>query len=241
MKQNDKSLAPALERGLEIIEYIGRADNPVSFTELVTATAIPKATLSRLLKVLLSTGYLENSPNGYQPGAKCNILGQCAVVIDLLILHGKTAVKAVCVATECTCLLFYWNGEFTQVVSKAMHPESIAMQPEGNISADFIYPPWGWLFLDDLETSPVIKALHQEFMDSPRYRQRINYYHENGFTLDTATPHVVRLGAPIKNRTGKIVGALGLGINFPVNNHNEYKKLGKILKAEANKLSKKVY
>lgn len=116
MEQNGKSLAPALERGLELIEYIGRADNPVSFTELVAAPAIPKATLSRLLKVLLSTGYLENRGNGYLLGAKCNILGQRSVIIDLLVLHGKTAVEKVCKATACTCLLFYWNGEFTQVV-----------------------------------------------------------------------------------------------------------------------------
>lgn len=241
MKQNDKSLAPALERGLEIIEYIGKADNPVSFGELTMTTGIPKATLSRLLKVLLATGYLEHNTNGYWPGAKCNILGQRAAVINLLMLHGKTAVKVVCEETECTCLLFYWNGECTQVIIKAMHPESIAMQSEGNISVDFIYPPWGWLLLDDPEISPIIKASHQEFMNLPHYQQKITYYHKNGFTLDTAHPHIVRLGVPIKNSIGKIVGALGLGVNFPVNNHNEYKKLGIILKNQAGKLSKKMY
>jgi DNA-binding IclR family transcriptional regulator len=240
MKQSDKSLAPALERGLAVIEYIGRADNQVSFSELTVATGIPKATLSRLLKVLLATGYLEHSTNGYLPGAKCNILGQRAAVIDLLILHGKTAVEAVCEATECTCLLFYWNGESTQVVSKAMHPESIVMQSEGNISADFIYPPWGWLLLDDSETSPTIKTSHKEFMNSPDYRHKIDYYHKNGFTLDTANPNIVRLGTPIKNRAGKIVGVLGLGVNFPVNNHNAYKELGRILKTQADRLSKKM-
>jgi DNA-binding IclR family transcriptional regulator len=240
MKQSDKSLAPALEHGLELIEYIGRADNPVSFTELFDTTAIPKATLSRLLRVLLSTGYLEKNGRGYQSGIKCNILGQRTAIIDLLMLHGQTTIEAVCKATECTCLLLYWNGEFTQVFRKAAHPESIVMQPVDNISTDFIYPPWGWLFLAADETSLTIKASNQEFMNSIEYQHKITYYHENGFTLDTANPHIVRLGAPIKNSTGGIVGALGLGVNFNIKNHNKYKKLGKILKTKADALSKKI-
>ncbi len=240
MKQDRKSLAPALERGLKIIEYVGLSDKSVSFAELTVATGIPKATLSRLLKVLLTTGYLEHDANGYHTGAKSNIIGQRSSITDLLMLYGKRAVEAVCDATKSTCLLFYWNGEFTQVISKAMHPESIAMQPEGNISADVVYTPWGWLLLDAPETAPAIKIIHQEFMASELYRQRIAYYHENGFTLDTTLATITRLGVPIKDHKGDVVGALGLGVNFSIDNDNDYKKLGKILKNQAEALAKKI-
>ncbi|MEM9522396.1 MAG: SMP-30/gluconolactonase/LRE family protein [Pseudomonadota bacterium] len=50
--------ARLLMRGLEVLSAIGRARQPMSFGQIATATGLPKATLSRILRALLEQNFV---------------------------------------------------------------------------------------------------------------------------------------------------------------------------------------
>ncbi|HML30583.1 MAG TPA: helix-turn-helix domain-containing protein, partial [Hyphomicrobium sp.] len=65
--------APALDRGLSVLEYVMESSQPVSMKEISTALSIPSASAFRLIKTLVQRGYLEEinlSQQFYQSGNK---------------------------------------------------------------------------------------------------------------------------------------------------------------------------
>lgn len=234
MEQNyDNSPAPALERGLAIIEIVAALERPASFTEIVTRSQVPKATANRLLKVLLSTGYLGKTPDGnYVPGAKCNLLGIRSSLLAALELHGQEAVDAVSAAAANTATLFYWNGRQTQVVAKTLHEYSIVMQPVGNVSCDLAGTPWGWLALLDTPTDSPARKQYADLIDSERFRQTVAAAETNGFIVEPPNPyHLRRLAVPIV-LNGKTVGFLAIGGNALTIPDTAVATMGAILKKQ---------
>lgn len=57
-----KDEVSALARGLAVLKAVADADQPLSNRELADGTGIPKATVSRLVSTLLSSGYLRQAP-----------------------------------------------------------------------------------------------------------------------------------------------------------------------------------
>ena len=60
----NKSAAPALDRGLSIIEYIANNGSAVSLKQIAGDLVIPPASAFRLLKNLTSRGYVQEINNG---------------------------------------------------------------------------------------------------------------------------------------------------------------------------------
>ncbi len=233
MEQDYQGTAPALERGLQLIELISCYDYPLSFTELEKLTNIPKATLNRLLKVLCGMNYLEKNPEGkYIPGSRCGIVGVPDDIETAMRKYGQEIVQHVCKLTDNTCILFYWNGKQTRVKAKEMHEMSLSMQPLDNVSADYRKTPWGWLFLSCPELSPEIKVDRKAFL------HQYEFYLEHGFMLDRQA-HSVRLAAAV-TAGNKTAGALGLGISISNPEMELIIKYGNILKEYAGKLSEQL-
>ena len=233
MKQGYIGTAPALERGLAIIEIISVHDEPLSFTRLEQLTSIPKATLNRLLKVLCGMNYLAKSPAGkYMRGAQCGLVGRPDNIQAAMHQYGPEIVRQVCQYTNNTCILFYWNGKHTQVAAKEMHEMSLSMQTIGNISTDYIKTPWGWIFLECPELSPELK-------DIPKpSAEHYSFYAKNGFMLDIQE-NTCRLAVPVTSGT-ETVGALGLGVSISSPKTQLIKEYGSILKKHAKILSLKL-
>lgn len=206
MEQSCKGLAPALERGLEILELVSASDESLGFSDLERKTNIPKATLNRLLKVLCGMQYLAKELDGkYVVGPRCGIIGAPNDMELLLKKYGQDIVRNVCDITDNTCILFFWDGKQTRVVAKAMDEMSLSMQAVGNVSNDYTKTPWGWMFLGCPECSPDVTTLISE----SELEKKNHHYKEHGFMLDLTT-QTMRLTAPIM--CGKqTVGALALG------------------------------
>lgn len=238
MEQNFKGLAPALERGLELIELVAAADDPLSFTCLEKDTGIPKATLNRLLKVLCGMDYLEKSPDGkYQPGRRSGMLGRPDDIESALLEYGQETVRRICIQTENTCLLFYWDGKHTRVCVKEMHEMSMSMQPVGNVSADYENTPWGWIFLEEPEMD-CQTANKSKFYKTELFRKKYAFYQEHGYMVDD-NRDLVRLAVPVRNDNG-VIGALGLGIGSSYPTQEIIDKFGRIMIEEAAVLARKL-
>ena len=61
VQSKDKDEVSALARGLALVRAVANASEPLSNRELVEATGIPKATISRLAATLVAAGYLRQA------------------------------------------------------------------------------------------------------------------------------------------------------------------------------------
>nr|WP_275982074.1 SMP-30/gluconolactonase/LRE family protein [Frigidibacter sp. ROC022] len=66
-------------KGIQIIEELARAARPMSYSELMRATGLSKATLYRLLGALVEFRYLQQDNKAYRLGPRCIELGQHAL------------------------------------------------------------------------------------------------------------------------------------------------------------------
>lgn len=58
----------SVDRGLHVLQVLGRLRRPVRFSELVEMTSIPKATLHGVMASLASSRFVEKSADGYHIG-----------------------------------------------------------------------------------------------------------------------------------------------------------------------------
>ncbi len=54
-----KSLAPALDRGIDVIELMASYSEPLTFSEIQDVLPIPRASLARILNVLHNRGLID--------------------------------------------------------------------------------------------------------------------------------------------------------------------------------------
>lgn len=76
-KTQDKMIAPALDRGIEVVEFLASAEGPVSFSEILASLKFPKASLVRILYTLSRRGIIEKieEDGRYRLGMKMLYLG----------------------------------------------------------------------------------------------------------------------------------------------------------------------
>jgi len=231
--QNSPSEAPALSRGLSILELVGSSREPVAFGRIVAELTLSKASAARLLRVLCDRGYLaKEAGNGrYLPGPRMNIIrGSAAArqqLVDLAgpILHSLRGVS------QNTAALFHQSDGVFELLAKEVHQDSVAMQPVGNLSSGLISPPWGWLLLAG---SPRAALTHQteqydrhgaDMEIAPSdvetfLRERIREAEDKGYAYDAGYTRATlrRLAAPVRNHCGDLTGALvvaGTSLSLP--------------------------
>lgn len=209
--------APALTRGMAILELLARSREPVGFNAIMTELDLPKATCARLLHVLRDTGYAEKAPEGgYRLGQRVSLLLGEVDLADRLRLEGTPLLRRLREQTNGSALLFQWDGWNLTVLAKETHPESPSMRPVGQGSRNLNHLPWGILCYHHLQ--PARQAAYRDSLDNPEqfdalYSGWQTDYARRGYSFDDCEilPGVRRFGAMIYNRDGVPVGAVGLG------------------------------
>jgi DNA-binding IclR family transcriptional regulator len=89
IKKSDSSAPPALNRGLDVLEILEDASEPVSHGELQRRSATPPASFGRILRLLVERGYVSREVDGgYTLGWRAGAMGLSAMQ--------RTGVHSVC-------------------------------------------------------------------------------------------------------------------------------------------------
>ncbi len=211
--------APALERGLALLETVAAASAPPTFNDLLRRSAWPKASVARLLGVLREAGYMEKDPRsgGYRVGPRAALLTGRLPVAERLRLLAEPVLEQLAGETGHTWLLLQFADLRAVCLAKATAESSIAMQPVGYVQPDLSRSPWGVLYFDAMDEAQQTTALSR-MKDAAGFAQRqpqaVAYLRQHGFTYDDQThlKHVRRLAAPIRS-DGRLVAAVGVGAN----------------------------
>lgn len=249
MKQLDKSIAPALQNGLTVLELLASNPPEIGFNFIASQLGVSKATTSRLLNVLRHRNYVvkDDKSGKYRPGPKMSFLNNSLPMIEVLRREIPPILNSLREATNNTVLFIFWNGSELQCLNKKTHPGSVPMQEIGTVNRELTAGPWGWLVYNSLEKSEKKKAEKiidiKSFPDYKEIFERwVGYFKKHRFCFDNQELYrpLKRIAAPVYDQSGKLVGALAIGGNSLTMKNNQVPKLGKILLEHAEELMKRI-
>ena len=236
--------APALDNGLAILELIAKAGEPVGFNAIDAQLPVSRASTARFLKVLQNRGWIakEESSGKYRLDSRACGLIREANLPEVMRDHSTHILPSLIREAQNTCLLIHWDGSRMRCLNKETHIGSVSMQPIGNETRDLSHAPWGWTFYENLDKAAKVEArkhfgYRKVFRD--KYDVWIEHYHRHGFTYDDQFiyKHLRRLGTPVFDNSGRIVGALGMGGSPLTIKNGQVKQMGEMLREHARQLS----
>jgi IclR family transcriptional regulator, KDG regulon repressor len=247
MKQLDKSLAPALQNGLSVLELLATEQEDVGFNYIASHLGVSKSTTSRLLTVLRERNYIvkDEKSGKYRPGSRMSFFNQSLPIIELLRRELPATLDSLMDATSNTVLFIFWNGNELQCLDKKTHQGSVPMQEIGYTVTNLTSGPWGWLVYDSLDkagqkNAELNMASELNFKKiSPRWK---NYFKQNNFCYDDQElyPPLRRLAVPIYDHNNNLIGSLAIGGNSLTIKDNKVLDIGKILVDHGKMLMEKI-
>ena len=208
--------APALDRGLVILEWMASREGLVTFSELRRELDLNSASMTRLLRVLATRGYVRKGDAGYQAGPALERLRGTVDPVERLRTASRPFLDGLRDATGCTALALWWSGRHCLSLAKAVHPDAPSMQPLDQVNERLLGAPWvelGLSFLSHGERAD-LAVVHGEpgrKVEAAVKRVR-RQWEANGWTEDGGAyrPDIRRLAAPVWDGAGRPFGMLAL-------------------------------
>jgi len=222
--EDNRYIVPALERGLLLLSQFNRQRHTYGAPELAQRLQLPRSTVFRLLCTLESMGFVERTDSGreYQLGVRVLRLGfEYLASLDLSAL-GTPLVSRLCQQVGHTANLVVRDGRDIVSISKAASATTPFI---GAISVGSRLPAHATVLglillsglpldaLKHLYPEPELKAFSDQTpQDVNELYQACVYMREQGYGVgegffDTS---ISTIAAPVCNRHGEIVAALGV-------------------------------
>ncbi|HUL29080.1 MAG TPA: IclR family transcriptional regulator [Thermodesulfobacteriota bacterium] len=231
----------SLERALQILDAFSFEKRELSLADLSRDLHLPKATVYRLCSTLIKYGYLKNNEDfhTYSLGLKLFILG--GVILASFSLRKAAAPHLTNLQLKTGETIFLGileNDELIYIDKREDERKPIRFTS----SVGSRRPAhWGMLgqvlmaFLGDeiveniLKKNPLKPFARESITDDKTFRERLQKIREQGFNVDReeALEGVAGVSAPIRDHTGKVVAAVGVGF---ISSSENPKKLKQIIK-----------
>jgi len=249
--------APALDRGLALLEWLAEVPEPVRFNEVAAALALNPASTARLLRTLMGRGYVSQAADGtYRVGERAGAWGRAASWLRLR-QEAEPVLASLVEATGNTALAFGYSGSHVQSLAKCVHPDAPAMQPVGHVSDQWLGGPWGWIALAAMDEAAREAWVRRTGADPAVTADRVWRVRRGldpevpcagreagrppaaGYVLDDrlVIRHVRRMAAPLYGARGELAGMLGLGGTVHTMPKRRIAALGRRLAEHAKTLS----
>jgi len=239
----------SISRAVMILEILGK--RKMGFSELHRILFIPKATLHRILKILVDTGMVRyiKEERKYYLGYK--ILSLASEILNNLPLReiANSYMKQLCEKTKETVELAIPDGKAILYIDKRESPESIRLFAQIGSRYETIHAsaPGKVIlaFSEDkeiLEKIPLKKITDYTITDISELRREIEKIRKRGWAFDNqeARVGVRRIAAPIFDFKGNLAGIIGIaGPSFRIKKE-KIKEFGELVKNVAESISKEL-
>jgi IclR family acetate operon transcriptional repressor len=211
----------ALVKGIAIIDAVALADRPARTAELVEATGLPRATVLRLIDVLLDEHVLQATGDGYALGSRLAGWGQR--YLDGLDVRAaaEASIRRLADETRETCFVGIREGREVLYVAKADSPQPV--RPASRVGSRNPLHSTG--LGKALLAFSGREALHEYVAGGPLERRTPNTITDlealgreldatvaRGYAVDDVENEegVRCVAVPIRDHTGAVVAALSL-------------------------------
>jgi IclR family acetate operon transcriptional repressor len=217
-----KSSAPALTRGLEIIEILAQEQRPIGFNELMERMGLNASSLNRYLNVLVRKGYVAKDGQGrrgYALGLHLLALSHSNKFWERLHHYAAPILRETTARYRVTSLIVGFSGRQMIILDRVLGPDNIGTQEIGEVKTDYLWVPWGALFLAHVSDKERVSMVEQMELAHNRMgrpatpqelKERIELFRSLGYVDDRGTqiPQVRRIAAPVYGPNDTLIAAL---------------------------------
>ena len=176
MERRKRVAVKSADRVLDLLELFGRKAMPLSHTEIALALAIPKSSLTQLLRNLLGRGYLTFAPgpNTYALGPSIHALLRKRDGNVDLIAAARPVLERLTAATHESSALSLYRKDYVERVCGVDSPQALTYR----MSAGTRFP----LYSSSIGKA-VLAALPED--ERERYLARVKLVPKTGATVKT--------------------------------------------------------
>ncbi len=227
----NKYPAPALEKGLDILEYLSDKGIPKSQSEIAHGLNRSANEIYRMLYCLEYRGYINKSSSGkYAISLKLYNLSHRHSPIDELLKAAKPMMEELANTTKQSCHMgVLYNGQL-MVVSQTPSPEPVSLSIEEGSLFPLIKTTSGRVllaFMEEKESTRILSENH-DFIHLPEEEQRVfsvqlEAIRRNGYELEKSeiTIGVTDIAVPIGYAESGIFSVLAISSLTSINRKNE--------------------
>lgn len=244
----------SLERALQILIAIGAERKPLTLAQLSELLRLSKATALRLCSTLVKYGFLRQDVESRQ-----YFLGLRLFELGSIVLSSFSLRKAA------SPYLSQLQVKFGKAVFLGILDEGdllyIDKREDADVGISFPSnigrrrpPYWGMLgpvlmaFLPDdeidrlLERSPLVRTAKKSFLAREDFKEWLRTIRERGYLVeeDTTIDGIGGIGAPVRDHTGNVVAAVGVGFISASADGRSLKRMVKEAIATADAISKEL-
>ena len=218
------SVVPALERALNIIEYIAAHSEPVTLKQITTDLSIPSASAFRLIKNLVSRGYVSENSGAHMTYSLCSkfmSIASAYVRNSSLHLAAKPVMLSLASQLGQTVQLGIWKNGVLIYIDQAFSSAPLSVtaplyEPVSintSASAKITLP-----LLPEEERTNAINACDfrrltgNTITDKTVFMEEVRKSHEQGYGFDNEefAVGIGCLAVPIYDNVKNCIGSLGI-------------------------------
>lgn len=251
---DDRYVVQSLDRGLELLQILARADRVVPLDELAGLASIPSSTVFRLLTTLERRGLVRRTDDqvGYQVGVGCVELGGAFLASLDLVREARPFMKDLLARFQQTVHLGVLDGGEVLYLEKLAVPNLIGpMIARPGLRTPAHCTAIGKAIgahLDGAARSAFFAAPREpctpaSIVDGARLEEELAKTRDRGFSVDRQelVLGVHAVAAPVFDHTGAVVGALSVGgLRDELPEARLYEEVGPAVRAAASRLSKQL-
>jgi DNA-binding IclR family transcriptional regulator len=212
-------------RTLDLLEALAKSDRAVAHAELALRAAIPKSSLTQLLKTLETRGYVESlGPNGpYRLGPSALHLVRHGLDVQRLVAAARPQMEQLAADSGYCCGLNILNGDFVERVHGVTPPATVGFAMHEGVRAPLYASSSGKLFLAHMKNAELESYLERvEFRpitsrslrSKGELRRQVELARVEGaaYSKDEFTVGIVGLSVPVMNVHSRMAASLGLAV-----------------------------
>lgn len=210
-------------RTLDLLECLAKSSQPLSHAELSALTSIPKSSLTQLLRTLLVRDYVQSLGEGgpYRLGGAAQQLIAFGMDVQRLIACAQPAMQRLANSTSESCALNLLRGDCVERVHRIKGASGLTLH-EG-VRAPLYASSAGKLFLARLpaaelesyfERVELLPLAKRSIRSLGELHRQIKIARSEGiaYSQDEFTDGVVGISAPVVDRGGRMLAAIGLAV-----------------------------
>ncbi len=244
--------APAVDRALDILEFMAKHTRPFGATELSRELDIPMNSVFRILKRLTEREYTSQDPisGGYRLSTRVFTLGMSLYTRFDLRLQARPHLEWLCRETDETCQIQIPQGE-RMLVMDSISPETefyLRVVPGSLV----YYHPNAYgkavlAFMAEEEVERILPSRLPEFTPHTivfraQLMKQLEEARETGLSYDNEeyTSGIVCIGAPVFDVEGKVVAGLGTTCLLSTVNQNRKSVFEQLVLECASRVSRSI-
>lgn len=213
----------ALLRAIALLEKVAEADRPLTATELVTLSKLPKPTVHRVVQQLEEEGLLQREPPGkrYGPGFRLRSLARQVMISSASTAPRRAVLQALSEELEETCNITMLDGNELVYLERVESnwPVRIQLQPGSHLPLHCTAS--GKLFLAYMPTrlrqtlltaAPLKRCTEHTIIDPGRLEEECRRIAAEGVSTDNEEliRGMVAVAVPIETATGEIYSTVAV-------------------------------